>query len=174
MRGVSRTSVLGRGSGAKAMAPSTVGTSLPGLSGSKSEGCTIPQSGLKGRNRILDSARNVRYRLQPLCAIPSARDGPLLGWVEVREAWARDVVNASPARGLGRPPLGLLFTPPHPAKPRGCPPVTLTGGLSGGSWRRWLVAPGGVEPPTHGLGNRCSIRLSYGATSGPLCWMTWT
>ena len=25
------------------------------------------------------------------------------------------------------------------------------------------VAPGGVEPPTSGLGNRCSILLSYGA-----------
>ena len=25
------------------------------------------------------------------------------------------------------------------------------------------VAPGGIEPPTSGLGNRCSILLSYGA-----------
>jgi hypothetical protein len=28
-----------------------------------------------------------------------------------------------------------------------------------------LVAPAGVEPTTRGLGNRCSIRLSYGATT---------
>jgi hypothetical protein len=33
-------------------------------------------------------------------------------------------------------------------------------------WRRrrdGLVAPGRVELPTFGLGNRCSIHLSYGA-----------
>ena len=27
-----------------------------------------------------------------------------------------------------------------------------------------MVAPAGVEPAARGLGNRCSIRLSYGAT----------
>ena len=31
--------------------------------------------------------------------------------------------------------------------------------------RTRLEAPGGVEPPTCGLGNRCSIHLSYGAIS---------
>ena len=31
-----------------------------------------------------------------------------------------------------------------------------------------MAVPRGVEPPTFGLGNRCSDVLYYGATAGPL------
>ena len=36
-----------------------------------------------------------------------------------------------------------------------------------------MEAPGGVEPPTNGLGNRCSIHLSYGATAGLGHYLMW-
>jgi hypothetical protein len=35
------------------------------------------------------------------------------------------------------------------------------------------VAPGRVELPTFGLGNRCSIHLSYGAIAGLRHYLTW-
>ena len=34
-----------------------------------------------------------------------------------------------------------------------------------------MVAPTGVEPVARGLGNRCSIRLSYGAERLALWWI---
>ena len=35
-----------------------------------------------------------------------------------------------------------------------------------------MEAPGGVEPPTNGLGNRCSIQLSYGANAIEVHYLT--
>ena len=29
-----------------------------------------------------------------------------------------------------------------------------------------MAVPGGLEPPTNGLGNRCSVLLSYGTVRG--------
>src|SRR4051794_31150231 len=43
-------------------------------------------------------------------------------------------------------------------------PVTVH--ISGAITPDFLVTPGRLERPTHGLGNRCSIRLSYGARLG--------
>ena len=36
-----------------------------------------------------------------------------------------------------------------------------------------MGAPGRVELPTNGLGNRCSIHLSYGASAGLKHYLTW-
>ena len=30
-----------------------------------------------------------------------------------------------------------------------------------------MAVPGGLEPPTNGLGNRCSVLLSYGTRVAP-------
>jgi hypothetical protein len=51
--------------------------------------------------------------------------------------------------------MGLLVTIPQTSHLNSCNVVMH-------SFR--VEAPGGVEPPTNGLGNRCSIQLSYGAT----------
>ena len=32
--------------------------------------------------------------------------------------------------------------------------------------QKTLAVPGGLEPPTNGLGNRCSVLLSYGTAVG--------
>ena len=49
-----------------------------------------------------------------------------------------------------------------------CPPRPLPSLGSGRNSLEDMVAPTGVEPVARGLGNRCSIRLSYGATGGRL------
>ncbi len=41
------------------------------------------------------------------------------------------------------------------------------------AWNAKLVAPTGVEPVARGLGNRCSIRLSYGATASATTYQMW-
>ena len=72
----------------------------------------------------------------------------------------------SPATTLPALPRAFL------AKRRGCPgdpEHPLAGRPSAMIGAKRLVAPAGVEPAARGLGNRCSIRLSYGANGPGLC-----